>query len=576
MRVDEKRWRGIVLMVAALLQLPVLFCGWEVCDSGFYLTFYDNIFSHPEGVSYNFMYYLSGVVGGVVTLLTGGGLFAMRLLGMAANLLSIYLLLQAARDVCSRAAQLCGVIMVCVGIWLSPLAFYNDTMTATLAMLSLALTLRGGSWGVTLGGMAAGVNVLTRLPNVMEVFFVLLLLFTRREKRRRDVLLWLGGWLVGVSAMIGLAAALGHLDLLGATITDLREMAGSQSSESTHSLTTLIGAQIGAWKEIGMVAVSLLIAHYMATRITRFSVILLPVKVVLWVVGSVLGVYILLHHDIVTDLAAISVAGCLLCWRRELRDVRIVAIAGLLMMVILPMGSDNGIYNAGSIVLWMAIVPAMEGLRRTAGRYVVVATMLIIIGMGGVKAWQGGFYFDDTPLEEMTATPGYRGTEYILTSAARAGRIRAITGAIAPYVSPGDTLLVYGSAPMLNHLTGTVPAMGCSWPELMTPKMLDKKLQQTGDSTKILVMRFNTIGSHWGAGKAAYGEGKTEENNTYHNAEKSGIIQQWIVKKRYKEIISTIDFALYIAESGERRAESGVWRAECGERSVESGENDNQ
>lgn len=546
MRVDEKWWRGILLLVAALLQLPALFCGWEVCDSGFYLTFYDNIFSHPEGVSYNFMYYLSGVVGGAVTRLTGGGLFAMRLLGMAANLLSIYLLQGATRGVCSRASQLCGVMMVCVGIWLSPLAFYNDTMTATLALLSLALTLRGGTWGFALGGMAAGVNVLTRLPNVMEVFFVLLILYTRREKRWRDLMLWLGGWVVGVAAMIGVAAALGHLDLLRATIVDLHEMAASGSSESTHSLTTLIGAQIGAWKGIGMVAVSLLIAHYMATRITHFPVIQLPVKVLLRVVGLVLGVYILLHHDIVTDLAAISVAGCLLSLRREMRDVRNVAIAGMLMMVILPMGSDNGIYNAGSIVLWLAIVPAMEGLRRTAGRYVVVATALIILGMGCVKAGQGGFYFDDTPIEEMTATPGYRGTDHIRTSAARAGRIRAILREIAPYVSAGDTLLVYGSAPMLNHLTGTVPALGCSWPELLTPKMLDKKLQQTGDSTKILVLRFNTIGSHWGAGSAAYGEGKTTESNTYHNAEKSGIIQQWIVKNRYKEIISTVDYALYL------------------------------
>ena len=58
-------------------------------------------------------------------------------------------------------------------------------------------------------------------------------------------------------------------------------------------------------------------------------------------------------------------------------------------------------------------------------------------------------------------------------------------------------------------------------------------------------MRFNTIGSHWGTGSAAYGEGKTRESNTYHNTEKSGIIQQWIVKKRYKEIISTVDYALY-------------------------------
>lgn len=56
-------WLAVICIV---VQIPPLFMGVELCDSGFYLTFYDNIYSHPECVEYNFMYYLSGLTGGAL------------------------------------------------------------------------------------------------------------------------------------------------------------------------------------------------------------------------------------------------------------------------------------------------------------------------------------------------------------------------------------------------------------------------------------------------------------------------------------------------------------------------------
>ena len=52
---DHRHLVWVLLLVAAIVQLPPLLCGFELCDSGFYMTFYDNIFTHPEAVEYNFM-----------------------------------------------------------------------------------------------------------------------------------------------------------------------------------------------------------------------------------------------------------------------------------------------------------------------------------------------------------------------------------------------------------------------------------------------------------------------------------------------------------------------------------------
>ena len=57
---------GWTVVLIALWQLMVATFGVDLCDSGYYLTFFENVFKAPASVEYNFMYYLSGVAGGVL------------------------------------------------------------------------------------------------------------------------------------------------------------------------------------------------------------------------------------------------------------------------------------------------------------------------------------------------------------------------------------------------------------------------------------------------------------------------------------------------------------------------------
>lgn len=70
-RMMWKMPRAVFLLALALicvvLQVPLVFWGAELCDAGFYLTFYQNFFDAPESVSYNFMYWLSGLIGAIWT-----------------------------------------------------------------------------------------------------------------------------------------------------------------------------------------------------------------------------------------------------------------------------------------------------------------------------------------------------------------------------------------------------------------------------------------------------------------------------------------------------------------------------
>ena len=83
-RMLERPWLMIALISLLLLLGSVQ--GLEMTDEGFWGCFYQQIFVAPESVQYNFLYWLTGVVGGAWHLLwPSGGLFGFRLLGVLAT-----------------------------------------------------------------------------------------------------------------------------------------------------------------------------------------------------------------------------------------------------------------------------------------------------------------------------------------------------------------------------------------------------------------------------------------------------------------------------------------------------------
>src|ERR1700748_3261150 len=77
-------------LVLFLYQLLFIFQGIDFTDEGFYAAFYQQIFKDPASVQYNFMYWLSGVIGGAwLYLFPSYGLLGIRLGGVLVTTLTI-------------------------------------------------------------------------------------------------------------------------------------------------------------------------------------------------------------------------------------------------------------------------------------------------------------------------------------------------------------------------------------------------------------------------------------------------------------------------------------------------------
>lgn len=560
----------ILLMLGVLMQLPPLFGGLELCDSGFYLTFYDNFFSAPRSVEYNFMYYLSGLAGASFMKLFPDSMLAMRLFGLLCNLGCICCIWRLFRD---RPVALAGAVALqLAGSWLSPLTFYYDTLTALLLCLSILALRLGINPGAPrrllfVAGLLAGLNLFSRIPNVLEISLLLLIPISTRilygRAAWRPALRFVAGWITGILAVLTVMVSLGHLHIFIDNMRDLFGIAASEGGEASHGLGNLIAAQFRAWgrflplmlKLVGLLALWRIIIRFNVPAWLRRSAA---------VALTAAAIFLCVRVDTFTALLAITFPGLLLgIFETSDRDLHVLCWIGLLTMLVVPLGSDGGIYNQCIYATWLGVPAALAALppvlsqkkensvqdststrENISGNLITGCIVGAVVVAGATRMVSGGLYFDSTPLFEMTCAAHVPRAAHVRTSAERAERLDGIVAELRRHVSPGDTLLVYGSAPTLNYLTATRPAFGNSWPEQLSADMLDARLRSEPRIPYVLLMKFNAIGNKWGEPSREYVEGRANAN-IYHTERKSRLMLDYLRRRAYRPVADTPDFTLY-------------------------------
>lgn len=541
----------LTLAMAAIIQAPLLFYGVDLADTGFYMSFYEWIFKDPACVEYNFMYYLTGIVGGIWHSIWPG-LLSLRVLGLLVNLCTVWVLTRIITDVRALAAS---VAMVLFGLYISPSTFNYDTLSACLTVTGLWFMIRSGKTGwkwTFVAGIIMGINVFSRVSNLAGLGYVLYYLiqsFWHRNKPYKAVLWYLAGWATGVCLVLLLMLCLGHIDVFTDNLTELLSIAGAEQGEASHGLGNLIGAMFRTWKRIlkfSFVATVLIclfccIRKYVSIR---------SVRMVLLTVLSVFLAYVMYRSSPVTVTAGIGLIGCVAVFINSkghcLWDE---ALCGLLMLFIMPLGSDGGIYNTGTLATWLPLAVAMAFFMNPvhAKRRALVPGISFSIGMAAVFCLimivyvvRNGVYFDDTrPTDRLKNICG----QPIYTSSERQELIEDLVTQLNRHIKSGDVLMVYGTGPTLNYLTHTRPWLGCSWPEQFMVSSLRQRMAAATDRPTIAILKFDTIGSEFGDPSADFAMGGDE--NIYHNRPKSACIYEYIESHGYTLVSDNEYMAVY-------------------------------
>lgn len=554
--VNAHPWRGfaVVALLLAVGQLPAVFFGLDLCDAGFYLTFYDNIFTRPATVSYNFMYYLSGLVGGLLQMLFPAmGVVGMRFAGLAVNILTMAVAYGALYRLVMPAKALLGCALVVVAYVPSVLTLNYDLVSLLLYVTAIAAVMRGLrtnsiAWLVA-AGLAVGANCFSRTPNVVGLALAaapLLKVPYCNERPARALGLTAGfvaGAAIGMAAVIGGMAALGHLQMWLDNLHDLRAIASDASA--SHSVGGMVMAQLkfyakALWATVkigAVVAVSIVSHRKTARRWLDVAVQVCCLVAAAWLMWRMLPLL---------PVWGLCLVGCL--WvafaPRVAAELKVAAWLGLFLLLAFPLGSDTGAVNNGTLIAWIAAPVAVAACCR---RRMLPFVAVFVIGCG-LQLAKGDIYFDGGPLWQKTAVVDSSRATMLHTTPLRASVVNRALAGIAPHIQPSDTLLAFGSISLMNYLTGTCPAMGCSWPEQLSHTMLARRLDSlsvAGCRPLVLQQKFTTIGQQWGSAAESHLTAY-ETHNVYLDDRKLAVMRNFIARQGYRVAYSDCYFVLFV------------------------------
>ena len=216
---------SLTLILILCYQSLNIFWGFELLDSGFHLTAFDNVFDAPDSVSYNFMYYLTNLIGGAfMNMFPNLGVVGFRIVGALFIDCSIFLIFMCLRNDIPIIHLLIGGILVVMSYIQIPYLFNNGICTCFFYVCALLLLYKGlvNKWGlfIILSGIFVGINIFSRIPNLLAVGLVLIILLhnyiegSNQKLDRNSSLLFLLGVTSGIIIMLMLIKSLGHFPAL--------------------------------------------------------------------------------------------------------------------------------------------------------------------------------------------------------------------------------------------------------------------------------------------------------------------------------------------------------------------------
>jgi dolichyl-phosphate-mannose-protein mannosyltransferase len=251
----------IVILVIIIAQSLLLFQGFDVCDEGFSLTFYQQIYNAPSSVEYSFVYWLSGILGGLwYSLYHDGGVLWFRILAIIVNTLTFVVSYKILDQFINKRFALIGLTMVLFANNFGFLAFYYNHLTAFLAVSSIYFLLKGLTKKqfvcLCIAGFLSGINVFSRLTNVTLFVFILAIPFMgyfNKEpfiKSVKPMLVFILGIAIGMISIFGILYSLNHIDLMKNAIVGLVDLGKTEGS--THNIITLFETYIYNYKQVLM------------------------------------------------------------------------------------------------------------------------------------------------------------------------------------------------------------------------------------------------------------------------------------------------------------------------------------
>lgn len=567
----------LTICLIVSIQIILAFQGFDVCDEGFSLSFYQQFFANPESVEYNFVYWLSGVIGGLWYLLfEEGGILWFRLLAIIFNTSIFILSYNLLKNAIRKEYVLIGLSMVLFVNHFGYLAFYYNQLSALITVIGASFLIKGISKKslilIGVAGIIVGINVFSRLPNITLLGWVIIIPFFAYLKGEslkntiKPILLFILGAFFGVILVLIIMYFTGHLDIMKRASLSIINL--SKTEDSGHNLLSMFGTYIYNYKKVFKFFSFITFISIGIVAVENMLKLKKYVKVILYSI-SFLMFFLIFKKGGIHVLYAMGFIGVfsVLINKQKSIHLRTLALVALLTMVLLPLGSSGGMYDSGYMWVWLSVpffIDFLFGLGKTnltiQGKNNKVSIfisqslmknirLVIVLSFFVSKAYSisNEAYFDAGSRFDKIYTIDSKLARNIYTTKERATVVNELLFNLEKYVKPNDYLLAYDCIPMVNFLTKTKPYMYNPWVWIYDEYSFENKIKMAEKDITILPVvvqqKFSTIGG-FSLPMLDY-MGETKENTFIYNSARTIRMNRFLKRNDYKVVWSNQYFNIY-------------------------------
>lgn len=519
------------LLITFLLIYPLLFVfqGLDFTDMGFVLTNQYQTLVNPTSVHYRFFTWLSNLIGGGILHLVDpygilGSKFA-AVLSYYVIMICVYILLKQylpKRNILFGLALAVMFIIKDTGTW-----FNYNKLTALFFIIAVVLLFEGENKKqpvlVFLGAFVLGINIFVRLPNLLGILFIFSGIFFYWLDKKYNlisfVVVFLLGYLTGIIFCLLLLKFTRHYDLFFSSLHEylsMKNTSGSSHSSGALVLVLLRDYSLSSVLGLGALAVTITFVHFLQPVSKTF-------RYLLYTLTIILGAIILSKGDLWKWIYFVPILLVLITYSLNLRsantNLRLISLLALILMIIVPLGSNNGVYNS-IYGMWLSIPIGTHfilttdefrirrwNFNHTNLREVKVLIFGITILSSLVIGYRGT-YRDSNNRLKMTSSVDNPRLAGVFTTKARAKVTEELLTHLSEYSKPGDYILAYDGMALVYYLTKTQPYLANPWPLLYSASYLREELEKAQENIQYLPIivrpKGSTFTTSWPSQISAY------------------------------------------------------------------------
>ena len=522
---------GFILIL--LWQFLLIFQGVDLADTGFHLTAFRFIFEDPYSVQYSMSFWLSDVCGYIwMNLWPIGGLYWARIGWIVIITISLIIYYSLLRPELSIGKTLIGLGITTIFILQGGPECLNYDMFSILGYaISVTLLYRAlTNHKISLllaSGFLLGVSVFFKLTNLSGLLLFLMIPFSMYLQKKtfsyfiKLSFIYIISFITGIGSVLLLIKLTGHLNLFLENLSFISSM--TKDSEASHGFIPLITSYLSGYLNAFVILPAFLLVVWVYIRISdKYSQIRKEKLLVLYYIGLIAIIVLLMFtfERVFWSKVRYLFIGLMLLEggfsafnKTKANKIRLLYFAGLILLVIAPLGSDSGLEKSvfGMWILGPLVLKDLNlnqyftklkiKLSELQTTNIQKTLTLIILVTSILFAWQNT-YFDTGSRFKKASAINHPQMTHIYTSIERAEAINELIKEAFPNIKKEEYLLSFIEIPMINYLANKKPFISTSWPKLYYhPLAFEKKLYEAVEKRKklpaIIRQKQNTMLCEW-------------------------------------------------------------------------------